>query len=70
MTYGRDVDWARNIVRTQGCELERLGRRVKGWNPRIVNLDAAEHRLPSALRPFFRAADFPGFVLLDEDTTT
>src|SRR5262245_54028829 len=66
MTYGRDVDWARNIVRARGCELERLGRRVKTRNPRIVSLGAAEHRLPAALRPFFRAADFPGFVLLDE----
>jgi deazaflavin-dependent oxidoreductase (nitroreductase family) len=68
MTYGRDVDWARNIVRARGCELERLGRRVKTRNPRIVNLDAAEDRLPAALRSFFRAADFPGFVLLDEVT--
>jgi deazaflavin-dependent oxidoreductase (nitroreductase family) len=70
MTYGRDVDWARNIVRAHGCELERLGRRVTLRNPRIVNLETAEHRLPAALRPFFRAADFPGFVLLDEDTDT
>jgi deazaflavin-dependent oxidoreductase (nitroreductase family) len=60
MTYGRDVDWALNIVRAHGCELERLGRRVTLRNPRIVNLETAEHRLPAALRPFFRAADFPG----------
>jgi len=70
MTYGRDVDWARNIVRANGCELERLGRRVKLRNPRIVNLETAEHRLPTPLRPFFRAADFPGFVLLDEAAST
>jgi hypothetical protein len=57
-----------NIIRAQGCELERLGRRVTLRNPRIVTLETAEHRLPAALRPFFRAADFPGFVLLDEDT--
>jgi len=68
MTYGRDVDWARNIVRAHGCELERLGRRVTLRNPRIVNLESAEPRLPAALRPFFRMADFPGFVLLDEAT--
>jgi deazaflavin-dependent oxidoreductase (nitroreductase family) len=70
MTYGHDVDWARNVVRAHGCELERLGRRVTLRNPRIVNLEAAEHRLPPALRSFFRMADFPGFVLLDEDART
>ena len=66
MTYGRDVDWARNIVRAHECTLERLGQRYPLRNPRIVDLKAAESRLPAALRPFFRAADFPGFVLLDE----
>jgi len=25
-----------------------------------------KRRLPAALRPFFRAADFPGYVLLDD----
>jgi deazaflavin-dependent oxidoreductase (nitroreductase family) len=68
LTYGRDVDWARNILHAHGGELERLGRRVTLRNPRIVGLETAERRLPAALRPFFRAADFPGFVLLDDDT--
>ena len=70
MTYGRDVDWARNIVRADGCTIERLGHRVALHNPRIVNLKSAERRLPAALRWFFRAADFPGFVLLDEERKT
>ena len=66
MTYGRDVDWARNIVRAKRCEVERLGRRVRLRNPRIVGFDRATERLPAVLRPFFRAADFPGYVLLDD----
>jgi deazaflavin-dependent oxidoreductase (nitroreductase family) len=65
MTYGRDVDWARNIVRAGSCTIQRLGRRETLRNPRIVGLGAAESRLPAALRPFFRVADFPGYVLLD-----
>src|SRR5947199_335957 len=28
MTYGRDVDWARNIIRANCCELESGGRRL------------------------------------------
>ena len=65
MTYGRDVDWARNIVHARGCELERLGHRVRLRNPRVVGFDLAAPRLPASLRPVFRAADFPGYVLLD-----
>jgi deazaflavin-dependent oxidoreductase (nitroreductase family) len=65
MTYGRDVDWARNIVRAQACTLERMGRRETLRHPRIVGLREAEQRLPAALRPFFRALGLPGYVLLD-----
>ena len=65
MTYGRDVDWARNIVRARGCTIERMGQRFRLQNPRIVGFKAAEPHLPAAVRPVLRAANFPGFVLLD-----
>ena len=65
MTYGRDVDWARNIVRAKGCTLERVGGRLTLRNPRVVGFDRARERLPAALRPLFRAVNFPGYVLLD-----
>jgi deazaflavin-dependent oxidoreductase (nitroreductase family) len=65
MTYGRDVDWARNLVAAHGGEVEQLGQRVVLRNPRIVAFGAAEARLPAALRPIFRAMDLPGDVLLD-----
>ena len=65
MTYGRDVDWARNLVHAGGGEVEQMGRRVAVRSPRIVGFDVASPRLPAALRGFFRAADFPGYVLVD-----
>jgi deazaflavin-dependent oxidoreductase (nitroreductase family) len=65
MTYGRDVDWARNIVRAKSCTVDRMGRRETLRNPRIVGLREAEGWLPAALRPILRAASFPGYVLLD-----
>lgn len=65
MTYGRDVDWARNLIAAGGGALGRAGREVRLTNPRIVGLDEAEPHLPAAVRPFFRLADFPGFVLAD-----
>jgi hypothetical protein len=67
MTYGRDVYWARNIVQAGGCELERLGRRIRLRKPRVVGLRVAAPRLPAGVRPFFRATNFPGFVPLDDD---
>ena len=65
MTYGRDVDRARNIVRAHGCDLERIGRRMTLRNPRIVTFDAAESRLPGFARSIFREAALPGYLLLD-----
>jgi deazaflavin-dependent oxidoreductase (nitroreductase family) len=65
MTYGRDVDWARNIVHAHGCEVQQMGQRHTLRNPRIVNFKAAEAHLPAVARPLLRAANFPGYVLLD-----
>jgi deazaflavin-dependent oxidoreductase (nitroreductase family) len=68
MTYGRDVDWARNMVRADGCELERTGRRKRLTKPRIVGFDEAGPHLPGMVRPLFRAVNLPGYVLVDADT--
>jgi len=65
MTYGRDVDWARNVVSAGGCEIEQMGRRFALRNPRIVGFAAAEPHLPALARSALRAADFPGYVLLE-----
>jgi deazaflavin-dependent oxidoreductase (nitroreductase family) len=65
MTYGRDVDWARNLVAARGGVVEQMGRRVRVRDPRIVDFAVAAPRLPAALRAFFRTVDFPGYVLLD-----
>lgn len=67
MTYGRDVDWARNIIRAHGCEVVQMGRSTRLRNPRIVEFKAAEPRLPAAVRPVLRVANFPGYVLLDRE---
>jgi deazaflavin-dependent oxidoreductase (nitroreductase family) len=65
LTYGRDVDWARNIVAARGFELERMGKRVRLNKPRIVDFDKAAPLLPAVVRPLFKAANLPGFVLSD-----
>ncbi len=65
MTYGRDVDWARNLRSAGGGELERLGRRFRLRNPRIVDGKRAGPHLPTLVRRALVAARFPGYVLLD-----
>src|SRR5512139_3256179 len=37
LTYGRDVDWARNLLAAHGGELQRTGRRYRLHHPRIVD---------------------------------
>ncbi len=68
MTYGRDVDWARNLVDAGGCELEQMGRRFALRHPRIVDGKVAYPHLPALVRPVLQIADFPGYVLLDLET--
>jgi len=65
LTYGRDVDWARNLTAARGGELHHVGRRFRVHNPRIVDGDAASAHLPAVVRPALRAANLPGYVLLD-----
>jgi deazaflavin-dependent oxidoreductase (nitroreductase family) len=65
MTYGRDVDWARNLLKAHGGELTQLGQRYSVRHPRIVDGETAYPHLPAGVRPLLRAADFPGYVLLD-----
>lgn len=65
MTYGRDVDWARNLVAAGGGEIQRLGARVALKRPRIVDSATANPHLPLAVRAPLGLADFPGYVLLE-----
>src|SRR5438094_8957059 len=46
MTYGRDVDWARNIVRAGGCDPAQGGRRLALKNPRLVGSDRPRQPVP------------------------
>jgi deazaflavin-dependent oxidoreductase (nitroreductase family) len=65
MTYGRDVDWARNLVKARSGELVQMGRRFRLRHPRVVGGQVAYSHLPAGVRSALRAADFPGYVLMD-----
>lgn len=63
MTYGRDVDWARNLVKARRGEIVHMGRRFTLRNPRVVDGRVAYPHLPPGVRSALRAANFPGYVL-------
>ena len=65
MTYGRDVDWGRNLLAAGGGEVEQVGRRTRTKNPRVVAFPVVEADIPLVMRPVLRAADFPGYLQLD-----
>ena len=64
MTYGRDVDWARNVIAASGCRLVQMGRGSQLCNPRIVGFNAAAPQLPTFARAALRAVNLPGYFLL------
>jgi len=65
MTYGRDVDWARNISAAGHAEVERAGRRVAVRSPRVLGSGAAAPYLPVLVRAALGAANLPGYMLLE-----
>jgi deazaflavin-dependent oxidoreductase (nitroreductase family) len=68
MPYGRDVEWARNVVAASECALVQMGRRLRLYNPRIVGFRAAEPHLPAIARGALRAANLPGYILLARES--
>lgn len=65
MTYGTDVDWGRNLLAAGGGEVEQLGRRYKLRKPRIIGSESAYRYLPAGVGSVLRAANLPGYVLMD-----
>jgi deazaflavin-dependent oxidoreductase (nitroreductase family) len=36
LTYGSDVDWLKNVMVAEGCEIETVGRRVRLMEPELI----------------------------------
>jgi deazaflavin-dependent oxidoreductase (nitroreductase family) len=69
MTYGRDVDWARNLRAARGGTVVQMGRQFAVRNPRVVDGEQARAWLPGIVRRVLLAANFPGYVLLNVTRT-
>ena len=63
MTYGRHVDWVRNVEAAGGCDIETRGRTVHLVQPRHV-ADPTRALVPRTVRPILRLLDVDAFMLM------
>ena len=54
LTYGRDVDWVRNVLAADGCRLIHRGRPVDLVDPRILPLQRHAGDIPAWIRGILR----------------
>jgi deazaflavin-dependent oxidoreductase (nitroreductase family) len=64
LTYGRDVQWARNVLASGGCAIQTLGRRVQLVAPRVVH-DPSQRLVPNPARAVLQLLGVEDFMLLD-----
>jgi hypothetical protein len=54
LTYGRDVDWVRNVMAEGGCGLIHRGRVFELVRPRVVPLGDVAQDIPNTIRGILR----------------
>jgi deazaflavin-dependent oxidoreductase (nitroreductase family) len=64
LTYGRDTQWARNVLAAGGCTVLTTGRRVDLVAPRVVH-DPSRRLVPPPIRIILRQLGVEDFMLLD-----
>lgn len=64
LPYGEHVDWLRNILVADGCEMFRKGNFIGASHPVILDRDPALALLPENRRQMFRRFSIPSFLKL------
>lgn len=64
LTYGRDVDWLRNVLEAGGCELKYRGRRYVLDTPVLFERDPRTLSLPWLVRFILHRLKVTGFLRL------
>jgi deazaflavin-dependent oxidoreductase (nitroreductase family) len=65
LTYGRNVDWLKNVVTAGGCTLEMAGTVIRLSSPVIVSGDEAAAGQPRMVQRILRALDVTEALRLD-----
>ena len=61
LTYGSDVQWVKNVLAADSCELETMGRKVRLIDPRLF-VDPKQRLMPFPVRPFLRLMHVTEFL--------
>jgi deazaflavin-dependent oxidoreductase (nitroreductase family) len=54
LTYGREVDWLRNVLAAGSATIEHRGSRITVSEPHVVGIDEAERWIPALVRLILR----------------
>jgi deazaflavin-dependent oxidoreductase (nitroreductase family) len=63
LTYGRDVDWVKNVLAADGCRLETRGRTIELREPEVIH-DPTRRLMPLLVRVFLGVLDVTDFLRL------
>lgn len=63
LTYGRDVDWVRNVIAANGCRLETRGRTIDLHDPELIH-DPKRRLMPLPVRLFLGVLGVDDFLVL------
>ena len=63
LTYGRDVDWVKNVLAAGGCRLQTLGRTVELQDPELIH-DPKRRLMPLPVRFFLGLLGVDDFLRL------
>lgn len=66
LTYGRDVDWLKNVQAAGVCTFIRKGRSVELTNPRVVGWAAGSKHMPISVRVTLLGLQARDFLLMDQ----
>lgn len=68
LTYGRDVDWVKNVLAAGGCRLETRGRLVELRDPELIH-DPSRRLVPCLVSAFLALLGVNDFLRLRPSST-
>ena len=63
LTYGREVQWVKNVLAAGTCEIEELGRTTRLVEPEVI-VDPAGRLVPVPVRLFLRLQGVTDYLLM------
>jgi deazaflavin-dependent oxidoreductase (nitroreductase family) len=65
LTYGRDVDWVRNVLAGDGCTVRHRGEEIRLTDPLLISEEEGMAAMPMPVRAALRMLNVTEFMRLD-----